>query len=303
MPSVLDLRKCINGKLPDNKKTSCEKIVVHNIVGEARSMHSLSKFQGGVVQAASQFNFLEFGSDTVTPEEGIEGYIYDQTQGPACAIACAAGTAYRNYLVSVPFETTSKRGQHKRAQLNGLEKVENYLECRLDQVPWEVRNGYIESTREKLEDLNALLKNESVVREEIISLLCIGVQEDTTITDLPPEQQALLTQTYNSAISIGYSSLPTHLWEPIAKIVLDATYEATMLVGLLKTIEARAAGKSRPPPILLTKVGGGVFQNCDSWIIASIARAIERVQQYGIETDVRIVHFGTVDEAYRKLEV
>jgi hypothetical protein len=56
-----------------------------------------------VVQAASQFNFLEFPSPGCLPEEGISNYANDHTQGPACAVACAAGTAYRNYLVPLPF--------------------------------------------------------------------------------------------------------------------------------------------------------------------------------------------------------
>jgi len=38
---------------------------------------------------ASQFNTLEFIDETITPENGIGIYVYDSTQGPRCAIACA----------------------------------------------------------------------------------------------------------------------------------------------------------------------------------------------------------------------
>lgn len=219
-----------------------------------------------------------------TPEVGIENYKFDQTQGPDCAMAYAAGTAYRNYLVSVPFANSNsenqqhrqhtkeeeqlsqcQRGQTRDAQLNGLHAIESYLisSAHLVEIPWTVQNGYIESTRPKLEALNKLLHKMPQIREEIISRLCIGVQEDTTATDplVRHGKYILVTQTYNSAISIGYSTIPENLWEPIARIVLEATYEATLLVGLLKTIKAAMKNnKSKKPVILLTKVGGGVFK-------------------------------------------
>ena len=40
---------------------------------------------------------MEIISPSVTPEAGIDGYETDRPQGPACAIACGAGTIYRNY--------------------------------------------------------------------------------------------------------------------------------------------------------------------------------------------------------------
>jgi hypothetical protein len=85
---------------------------------------------------------------------------------------------------------------------------------------------------------------------------------------------------------------PLNLWEPIARTILEATYEATLLVGLLKTIEARQNKKKRPS-IFLTQVGGGVFQNKHSWIQAAIDRAVEKVSKYGIEMDIRVVRHGT----------
>ena len=32
------------------------------------------------------------------PEDGVTLYAADPTQGPACALACAAGSVYRNYF-------------------------------------------------------------------------------------------------------------------------------------------------------------------------------------------------------------
>ena len=42
--------------------------------------------EGAVFQAASQFNTLEMINPNVSPEDGVENYIADRTQGPACAV-------------------------------------------------------------------------------------------------------------------------------------------------------------------------------------------------------------------------
>ncbi len=48
--------------------------------------------QGSLFQVASQFNVLEMVSPDVGPEAGVTIYENAHTQGPACAIACPAGT-------------------------------------------------------------------------------------------------------------------------------------------------------------------------------------------------------------------
>lgn len=348
MPSVGDLRRLVVNKAGTLKagsasksianddtakkdKTSRTETVLKNIVGEARSMHSddLVVKNGDIVQAASQFNTLEFPGPSTIPEEGIEGYLYDHTQGPACALACFAGTAYRNYLVplssasSLPTNGSSagaSRGQTKERQLNGMDRVEEYLiqKYSFPSCPWKVQNGYVDvSSANDLGRLNSLLSESAngKLGDEIISRVRIGIQEDTEVTDIllkthggqvdPTSKvgRKFVTQTYNSAISIGYSRYPKSLWTPIARIVLDATYEATLLVGLLKTIEA-IQKQQEQPTIFLTKVGGGVFGNDDDWIRESITKAIDRVHglQCGIGLDIRVVHFGQLDPRYRELE-
>jgi hypothetical protein len=57
--------------------------------------------ENAVFQAASQFNSLEFVSQHVTPENGVQGYASDKTQGPACSVVCGPATVYRNYFAPV----------------------------------------------------------------------------------------------------------------------------------------------------------------------------------------------------------
>lgn len=321
MPSVAELREhaqmFANDYENETRTSTANKdgfqIKVQNIQGESRSLHSSEAVKNGdaavIVQAASQFNLLEFPSPTNIPENGISNYVYDRTQGPACAVACAAGTAYRNYLVPVPSPKivgngvepipAVQRGQTRKNQLNGLADVEEYLqkETELKKPPWKVKNGYVESSRRALEPLNKLLTDpNSSLRDEMISRMRIGIQENTDVTD-DPSLNTKVTQTYNSALSIGYSLLPEKLWAPTAKIILDATYEATLLAGLIQSTPGK------PPPIVfLTFVGGGVFQNRSIWIRSAMERAIREIQKYKISLDIRIVHYSGIDERCLPLE-
>jgi hypothetical protein len=42
--------------------------------------------------------FCDFRRRFTQPEDGVTVYAADPTQGPACALACAAGSVYRNYF-------------------------------------------------------------------------------------------------------------------------------------------------------------------------------------------------------------
>src|ERR1700761_4068910 len=69
------------------------------VQGDVRQLHAAPEYAGALFQVASQFNALEMAGPDVTPENGVTRYIYDQTQGPACALAAAPATIYRNYFV------------------------------------------------------------------------------------------------------------------------------------------------------------------------------------------------------------
>jgi hypothetical protein len=308
MPSIAELRQRVSEGLATSndhilriRNSQKGKISVKNIVGESRSLHTSDIIpNGSVVQSASQFNYLEMPSPGGIPENGIECYKHDGTQGPACATACFGGTAYRNYLVPMQSFIDNKntpgarRGQVKSNQLNGLHLVEEYLESQFGLIPWKVKNGYIESKKEQLTKLNGYLK-EKDVQDKVLERVRIGVQANVQVTDETAFEK-FVTQTYNSAISIGYSDVPLQYWEPIARIVLDATYEATMLVGILNSIQlAKAdnndAEEGKVIKVYLTKVGGGVFRNREEWIQSSMMRAFKKTAEYGIDLDVSIVQY------------
>lgn len=306
-------------------------ISVSHIVGDSRHLHCELENANSVMQAASQFNYLEFPSPNTTPEKGIANYVFDRTQGPACATACAAGTIVRNYLAVVrsTADGTVVRGQTKDNQLNGLADVTSHLTGNGDPTTYyTVRNGYVESTKEKLAALNEMLAVAGAA-EELVALLRVGVQEDTRVTDeaagkrrikhvseekkvtftweiLEGKYPLYVTQVYCSALSIGYSRLQSYHggtgpWDPFARVVLNATYEATFLIAVLNTIKLlrrKRLVEGRLPRTLLTKVGGGVFANNPEWIMDAVTRAANRCLAYGVPLDVRMVHYGGVEDRY-----
>lgn len=92
------------------------RLTLREVVADVQSLHADPANAGASFQVASQFNMLEMIGPSVTPEKGIARYADDHTQGPACAIACAAGTIWRNYLLPLD----GKPGQTARRQLDGL---------------------------------------------------------------------------------------------------------------------------------------------------------------------------------------
>ena len=86
-PSLAELRDRVN-----HTESHSEKISVREVIADVQQLHIEKSNASSLFQVASQFNLLEMVSPHVTPEQGIGGYEYDQTQGPACAIAAGAGT-------------------------------------------------------------------------------------------------------------------------------------------------------------------------------------------------------------------
>ena len=86
-------------------------------LGNALDMHHTCE-DAIVMGAASQPNCLEMGSPLVKPSDGIDGYISDPTQGPACALSTTMNLLFRQYLL--PVEATTGLMSNKYVNQNGL---------------------------------------------------------------------------------------------------------------------------------------------------------------------------------------
>ncbi len=127
------------------RSTAGRVTVCHVAVDDIMAEHHENP--GATFQAASQFNCLEFAHPGVTPEWGVTGYASDRTQGPACALACAGGTVFRNYFVEMPPD----RGQGQTAglQIDTLHEVLGRIDNDRHRY-FRVANGYVGSTSEGL---------------------------------------------------------------------------------------------------------------------------------------------------------
>lgn len=256
-------------------------IHIREFVGDVQDLHCIKGSRHALFQAASQFNLLEMVSPQVTPEQGIGRYMYDRTQGPACAIACGAGTAYRNYFVPV----NGQLGQTKDEQIDCLDLIGAALGNK-ELALWKMSNGYVMSNEAGLQHIGKRLNAMGPHgREQVKGKLKIGLQWDTEVTLMGNGQR--VSQAYCSALPVAYSHVETNLWEPFARLILEATYEATLYAALIN-MEMRGSNI-----VYLTLVGGGAFGNPPAWIIDAITQAFGKFKN--VPLDVRIVSYGSSD--------
>lgn len=282
------------------KKTQIN--VIHKNVYDILEYHSNPEDENIHVtfQCASQFNCLEFPSEKYIPELGITNYVYDSTQGPACAVACPAGTLFRNYFINIG----NQIGQNKTIQINNLDVAENILHPYDDSPFWNVKNGYVFSTTDKLNKLNTILNNETISKQ-VLKSIKVGIQSNTQVLmknknePLINIKPKLVTQIYCSAISCSYSHINVSYWELFACIILNSIYEATLWSALLYAPICQIAN-SNHYKVYLTFIGGGAFGNKMSWIINNMAKSIKEFisimsNTYGIVFDIVICHYRSID--------
>ncbi|MEO1653141.1 MAG: hypothetical protein AAFU64_06325 [Bacteroidota bacterium] len=272
IPTLTNLRESLPG-LNDYQN----QIQVQEVVGNVREMHQNPENAGALFQAASQFNLLEMVGPSVSPEQGVGIYENDHTQGPACAIACGAGTIYRNYFVPLGDQV----GQSKTLQVDCLDEIGKYFNNDEREL-WTMSNGYGLANSEGLKVIaDHIQQLTSAEYEALKGKLRIGLQWDSEVTIA--ESPHLVSQAYCSALPLGYSQAPAELWQAFARLVLEATYEATFYAGLINF--ERTGNKQ----VYLTLVGGGVFGNDMIWIMDAIKKALQKFRQCPLE--VKIVSY------------
>lgn len=241
---------------------------VEIVTGDVRQLHAQAVNRGALFQVASQFNLLEMASQHVTPEQGVTRYAEDGTQGPACAMAAGAATIYRDYLVPVG----GGIGQTRERQVDCLADLGAALGNEAAGI-WRMQNGYAMFGGPGLARADRQLRCLGAsAREDLKGLLRIGTHWNSDVTDLPPGHA--VSQAFCSALPIGYhgGELRTDpRWEGIARLVLEAAYEATLFAA---RIHHRAGGSDL---VYLTRIGGGVFANPPAWIHDAIRRAVDQV--------------------------
>jgi len=241
--------KNLRNRLPEENGS----IQVSEIIGDIKELHKNEEH--ALFQVASQFNLLEMMSPAITKEQGITRYLSDMTQGPACAIACAAGTLYRNYYTNV----------------NTLDNIENMF----DEKYWTMKNGYALFEEKELFKFNNIIDRfEETIKEN----LKVGIQWNTEVV----KTGKTVSQIYCSALPVSYNyNIEKDDFEKFARLILEATYEATFIASILN---------NKSNKVYLTLVGAGAFGNEREWVIGSIKKNIKKFKNYDI--DVVLVNYS-----------
>jgi hypothetical protein len=192
-PTVGELRERTTEHLPGRLH------VRHQVIGDVLELHALPENAGALFQVASQFNCLEFVGPEMTPEDGITPYKDDPTQGPACALAAAPATVFRNYFA----EVDGLSGQTEDRQLDGLARIRAALGPELVRV----RNGYTFSDDVRLAQVSAAIARES--RAALRDRLAIGLQTGVEVAFkrrfVPVDHPTFVSQAFCSALSCALS--------------------------------------------------------------------------------------------------
>ncbi len=274
-PLLSELRTAVIAQLPQLQG----ELVLSECVADVQALHRDPANAGALFQVASQFNLLEMVSPAISPEHGISDYQYDRTQGPACAIACGAGTIYRNYFV----EVEQQRGQSRSRQLDMIKDLGLALGNGSGQY-WRMQNGYVLPTPSGLMAVDQQLAtcSESAL-DDLRSRLRIGIHANTQVTLATCQHR--VTQAYCSALPVAYCAFDSKQWARFASLVLDAAYEATLAAAV---VNAATTGNNR---VFLTLLGGGAFGNDTDWITRAILRALHLYRKTGLQ--VQIVSYGS----------
>lgn len=272
-PTLAQLRQRVR-----NIKRDLAPISVRNVVGNVQHLHLNRANENALFQVASQFNLLEMTSPRVTPECGVGIYEHDFTQGPACAIAAGAGTIYRNYFVDI----NGRIGQTADNQIDCLSGIAKLLDNSKQRL-WKMVNGYALPSAEGLEEINRKLESmDEAALDAVRQALQIGLHWDTQVT--LGDASHTVSQSYCSAMPVAYTNHTKELWAPLAKLVLEAAYEATICAAILNV------DRNRNNRLFLTRLGGGAFGNNPDWITEAISRSLELYSDSGL--DVAIVSYG-----------
>lgn len=167
-----------------------------------------------------------------------------------------------------------------------------------------VQGGYTMANNRQLASLNDALKcltNDE--KQKARGALRMGLHSGVQVTscnwgrDAVADTQQCVTQVFNSACAVAYNSSSDCLWEPFAKLVLEASYEGVLLAALLEA--ERYGGAKGSKRVFLTCIGGGVFGNRIEWIVDAMQSALERFRNFDL--DVRIVCYGQPEQALERL--
>ena len=179
-------------------------------------------------------------------------------------------------------------GQSRTHQVDCLADIGDYLNNG-ELAHWKMENGYAFATAKGLLHISETIEQLTDKAYESLQGK-LGIQANTEVTIDP--NGALVTQVYCSALPIRYTDIATEKWEAFARLVLEATYEATFYAALNNYAET---GNNK---LYLTLVGGGVLGNPFPWVFEAIEKSVQKFKDTPL--DVSVVSYGSSKSSLKR---
>lgn len=302
--SVGNLREMAAATLSGKRKTGAGQVTLQQIDGvDVFELHRNPDHAGSVFQCASQFNCLENSAN------GISGYENIRGQGAASALACLPGAAFRYYLAPVDAldaygAPTTQKGQVSRSiyQVNCLDELDKklkeavlaregktqgvVLQTRITSPGYmlDVEDGKLTVGDENLGKIAEVLSDETV-RSLLVGHVKVGIQWNVGVCDAYGEQIHVVTQVLCSG-AVADDPAREKLFEPLSKLILDAAYEATLLVGLIQHLSNHTDDK----PVFLTNLGA------EKQAVDSVERSVNRIRKLFPEQHLNVFFVTHAEE-------
>jgi hypothetical protein len=257
-PTLADLR-CKSQTILGNPHRRRQANQVTIKMGDVRPLFVDVQNRHATFLAASQFNCLEMLHPGVTPEKGITGYQNDRSQGPACAMSCAAAALVRNTLMPLEY---GQLGQTRDMQ---VDNAQGFLR-ELYPTGMPCRNGYLvfkKTDRPVLVAMDERLKGMTEeVRELLKGKLQVGVHSNTQVTAAEDNRQRV-TQVYASAMPLTGEYVKMEGFVESGKLLAMTILEASFEAAICVAVGNRHCWHDKPGSrrVVLTLLGAGVFGN------------------------------------------
>ena len=230
---------------------------------------------GTFVQLASQFNALEMMHPGLTPQDGINLYIEDPTQGPIAAMTCAPGLFVRNYL----------------KEFNALDKLN-----------LNVQNGYLLWGSDPAPVLEILKdKHGDIKLGATIACEASGYYKGSNSLIHDPKY---IHQVFCSAAPQNkYENYGNNEDQSeINYILLSVQYTGIILMSMLVNGLSKLR-KSQRPQVNLTLVGGGAFNVRENVIMDAIKTAFNACKDLPVDLYLQIYGSHQAQKWSRELNI
>lgn len=261
------------------------KTTVRFVTEDVAILHGDPEYAGAVFLASSNLDCLqhEARSLSVTRASGVADYVYQRTQGAACAISCAPGTIVRNYFAH---DTEVNTLSAVIERLSGGANKRQLLEVRHGSA-YAVNAADLTALSTKIDHLSPK------EREMTMGLLEVGIQEDTEVTcaklaadgkwyRLVRKDPALrVTQVLAGALQIAEEA--NVQWLSLASLVFEAAYEATLHVAAKSELRSGSANNTNQTVVLTALCGEYAPRWLAEATAAALGRALLKFQDAGLD--------------------